>query len=174
MFMKTFEEKWTAWIDDQLSGRELAEFESSLPDIASARQEKESARQLGRLLREQAVLLSNADFFSHQLRERLEREAFAGERVEETPVRQGWWTIRRLLLGGATSLTIFAVCAVFILNRPASTTDQSQYLSQILNARVDPAVSPNATITMFEKKDERVTVLWVDGLKSLPSEYAAK
>jgi len=27
---------------------------------------------------------------------------------------------------------------------------------------------------MFEKKDEHVTVLWVDGLQSLPPEYAAK
>jgi len=53
-------------------------------------------------------------------------------------------------------------------------TDQSQYLSQILNARVDPVVSPNATITMFESKEDRVTVLWVDGLQSLPSEFASK
>ncbi len=34
--MKTFEEKWTAWLDDELSGNELAEFEASLPDKAAA------------------------------------------------------------------------------------------------------------------------------------------
>ena len=44
----------------------------------------------------------------------------------------------------------------------------------VLNARVDPVVSPNATISMFQSKEDRVTVLWVDGLTSLPSEYAAK
>ena len=38
-FMKTFEEKWTAWLDDQLSGRELSEFEASLPDKAAAQAE---------------------------------------------------------------------------------------------------------------------------------------
>jgi hypothetical protein len=27
---------------------------------------------------------------------------------------------------------------------------------------------------MFESKEDRVTVLWTEGLKSLPSEYAAK
>ena len=37
--MKTFEEKWTAWIDDQLTGRELDEFEASLPDKAAAQAE---------------------------------------------------------------------------------------------------------------------------------------
>ena len=35
--MKTFEEKWTAWIDGELTGAELAAFEASLPDKAAAR-----------------------------------------------------------------------------------------------------------------------------------------
>jgi hypothetical protein len=52
--------------------------------------------------------------------------------------------------------------------------EQSQYLTQILNARVDPAVSPNATITMFEAKEDRVTVIWTEGLQSLPADYAAR
>ncbi len=144
--MKTFEEKWTAWIDDQLTGRELEEFEASLPDKAAAQAEKQSAKQLGSLLREQmAPALSNAEFFSHQLRERLDRE---DRQSTARPSSTAWWTIRRLLWSGATALAIFM--------------------------RVDPAVSPNATITMFEKKDEHVTVLWVDGLQSLPPEYAAK
>ena len=58
--------------------------------------------------------------------------------------------------------------------REGRAPDQSQYLTQILNARVDPGVSPNATVSIFQTKQDRVTVLWVDGLKSLPSEYAAK
>lgn len=58
--------------------------------------------------------------------------------------------------------------------RERAPADQSQYLSQILNARVDPAVSPNASISMFESKEDKVTVLWVEGLQSLPSEYASK
>jgi len=78
-----------------------------------------------------------------------------------------------LLWSGATSLAIFAVCAFFLMReKPAQ--DQSQYLTQILNARVDPNVSPDATVSIFQTKQDRVTVLWVDGLKSLPSDYAAK
>jgi anti-sigma factor RsiW len=171
MFMKTFEEKWTAWIDDQLTGRELEEFEASLPDKAAAQAEKQSAKQLGSLLREQmAPLLNNAEFFSHQLRERLDREE---RRSLARPISTGWWTIRRLLWSGATALAIFVICAVMVI-RSKPSSDQSEYLTQILNYRVDPVLSPNATITMFEKKDEHVTVLWVDGLQSLPPEYASK
>jgi hypothetical protein len=171
--MKTFEEKWTAWIDDQLTGRELDDFLASLPDRAGAEAEKQSSKQLGSLLREQAVTLSNADFFSHQLRERLDREGHDEEYEDEPAISTGWWTIRRLLWGAATSFAIFILCAVFVF-RDKTPSSQSQYLSEILSYRVDPSVSPNASITMFEKKDEHVTVLWVDGLQSLPSEYAAK
>ena len=175
--MKTFEEKWTAWIDDQLTGRELEEFLASLPDRASAEAEKQNAKQVGSLLREQAMALSNADFFSHQLRERLDRENVP-VRSEVDTVPTGWWTIRRLLWGGITSLAVFAICTVLVF-RERTPSSQSQYLTQILGAQVDPTVSPNATISMFEmpsstKKDDHVTVLWVDGLQSLPPEYAAK
>jgi len=170
--MKTFEEKWTAWIDDQLTGRELEEFLVSLPDKAAAEAEKQSTKQLGSFLREQAVTLSNADFFSHQLRERLNRES-APPRPERDAVRTGWWTIRRLLWGGVTSLAVFALCMVVVL-REKTPPSQSQYLTEILTYRVDPTVSPNATISMFQKKEDRVTVLWVDGLQSLPAEYATK
>src|SRR5438445_417016 len=66
-----------------------------------------------------------------------------------------------------------SICTVMVC-RERTPASQSQYLTQILESRVDPIVSPNATITMFEKKDDHVTVLWVDGLQSLPPEYAAK
>jgi len=170
--MKTFEEKWTAWIDDQLTGRELEEFLASLPDKAAAEAEKQSAKQLGSFLRGQAVALGNADFFSHQLRERLDRESTSA-RSEHAQEQTGWWTIRRLLWGGIASLAIFALCAVVVF-REKTPPSQSQYLTEILTYRVDPTVSPNATISMFQKKEDHVTVLWVDGLQSLPAEYATK
>ena len=170
--MKTFEEKWTAWIDDQLTGRELEEFLASLSDRAAAEAEKQSAKQPGSFLREQAVALNNADFFSHQLRERLNRES-APTRSESDAVQTGWWTIRRLLWGGIASLAVFALCTVVVL-REKPPPSQSRYLTEILTYRVDPTVSPNASISMFQKKDDHVTVLWVEGLQSLPAEYATK
>src|SRR5882724_10351998 len=95
-FMKTFEEKWTAWVYGQLSGRELAEFEASLPDKAGSEAEKQSARKLRQLLRNELSLrtLTNEEFFSHQLRERIAQESGEARRTSagrgsETST---WWT----------------------------------------------------------------------------------
>jgi hypothetical protein len=173
--MKTFEEKWTAWLDDELSGSELAEFEAALPDRAAAEAEKREAHKLGAFLKEQLQVraMGNEEFFHHQLRQRIEEDARATSVPDKTTARPALWPIGRLVWVGATSLAIFCVCAFFVMREKAP-TDQSQYLTQILNARVDPALGPDATISMFELKDDKVTVLWTEGLQSLPSEYATK
>jgi hypothetical protein len=172
--MKTFEEKWTAWLDGQLSGRELSEFEASLPDKAAAEAERADARKLGALLKRElcAPALTNEQFFSHQLRERIMRESTAPFAEREAKAST-WWTIPRLLGTGTASLAVFLILTIFVMHdkNPAG---ESQYLTQILNARVDPVVSPNATVSMFEAKQDRVTVLWTEGLQSLPADYAAK
>lgn len=173
--MKSFEEKWTAWIDDQMGEAERVEFEAALPDRAAAEAEKNQVHKLGALLKEelQPRAMGNEEFFHHQLRSRIAAEAGRSAALPTTELRESWWTIRRLLWTGATSLALFAVCTYFVMReKPAQ--DQSQYLTQILNARVDPKVSPYATVSIFQTKQDRVTVLWVDGLKSLPAEYATK
>lgn len=169
--MKTFEEKWTAWLDGQLTGKELADFEGSLPDRAAAEAEKREAQKLGTLLKQElgAQPLSNEEFFSHQLRERIARENAQDRHV----LISSRWTIRRLVWAGATSVALFFLCAVFVM-REKKPSEHSEYLTQILNMHVDPAVSPNATISVFESKGDRVTVIWTEGLQSLPSDYAAK
>jgi hypothetical protein len=172
--MKTFEEKWTAWLDGELTGKELADFEASLPDKAAAEAEKRDAKKLGAFLKEQlgTSVLRNEDFFSHQIRERILRESEAPYRKQPAEIST-WWTVRRLFWTGAASLALFIICALVVI-RDKNPAEQSQYLTQILNARVDPAVSPNATISMFEAKEDKVTVLWTEGLQSLPADYAAK
>jgi anti-sigma factor RsiW len=169
--MKTFEEKWTAWLDGQLSGKELTDFEASLPDLAAAEAEKRDALRLGAFLKEQlaAQTLSNEEFFSHQVHERIARD------TQDRPhSRSTWWTIPRLVWSGATALALFAITTVVLMSQhPAG--EQSEYLTQILNSRVDPAANPNATIYIFESKNEnKVTVLWTEGLQTLPADYAAK
>ncbi|PYL60199.1 MAG: hypothetical protein DMF31_05095 [Verrucomicrobia bacterium] len=175
--MKTFEEKWTAWVDGQLSGRELAEFEASLPDKAAAEAERASAQKLGKFLKRElsARTLTNEEFFSHQLRERIAQEGGEISRAPGDRRIEGstWWTIPRLLWTGTVSLAVFLACTVLVM-REKNPTEESQYLTQILNARVDPVVSPNATVSIFEVKQDRVTVLWTEGLQSLPADYAAK
>ena len=171
--MKTFEEKWTAWLDGQLSGKELAEFEASLPDLEAAEAERRDALRLGAFLKEQlaAQALSNEEFFSHSLHERIARETEdrSGDRGTST-----WWTIPRLVWSGAAALALFVITTVVLMSQHQP-GEQSEYLTQILNSRVDPAANPNATIYIFESKnDKKVTVLWTEGLQSLPADYAAK
>ena len=104
--MKTFEEKFTAWVDGELKGRELAEFEAELPNALEARLEKTSSRQLGDLLREhgRAPELTNPDFFNSQIMQQIEAEATADAYA---PVRKKFrWTLPKLAFAGAFSLLI--------------------------------------------------------------------
>jgi hypothetical protein len=171
--MKTFEEKWTAWLDGQLSGPELSEFEAALPDKAAAEAEKAEARKLRAFLKCELGVsaLTNEEFFSHQLRETIRESSVPS--AEREARGSTWWTIPRLLWTGTASLAIFLIFTIFVM-RDKNPAEESQYLTQILNARVDPVVSPNATVSMFEVKQDRVTVLWTEGLQSLPADYAAK
>jgi hypothetical protein len=171
MFMKTFEEKWTAWLDGKLTGKELAQFEDSLGDKTAAETERLEAKKLGALLKQElgADVLSNADFFSHQIHEAIQREEAAQDRKD---TRSTWWSIPRLAWAGTTSLAIFIVCAFIVMQEEAQ--PPSDYLTQIVTAKLDPAANPYATTSVLEAKKDRVTVLWVEGLQSLPADYAAK
>ena len=173
--MKTFEEKWTAWLDGQLTGKELEEFEASLPDRAAAEQEKQETRKLGALLKEQitAPAMTNVEFFHHQLRTQIERDARPAVQPAARETRASWWTIGRLAWSGAASIALAAVIAFFMM-REDNIGGRSGYTEMVINHRLGPEVSPYATISMFETKEDKVTVLWVEGLQSLPSEYAAK
>lgn len=177
--MKTFEEKWTAWVDGELTGADLAEFERTLPDRAAALAEKASTEKLGAFLKEQLQApraMGNEEFFHHQLltRIRSEMETERGARDVAVPdLRATWWSIRRLLWVGATSLALFMLCTVFVW-KEKRIAEPSPYFSQILQARVDPSINPHASVTIFQTSEDKVTVLWVDGLQSLPSEYATR
>ena len=169
--MKTFEEKWTAWLDDELSGKELEAFEASLPDLAAAQAEKLQAHKLGAFLKKEisAQTLNNAEFFSHQI-----HDAIAGDTEDRHRSRSVRWTIPRLVWAGATALALFLITTVVLMTKHQA-GEQSEYLTQILKSRVDPGANPNAAIYIFESKnDNKVTVLWTEGLQTLPSDYAAK
>ena len=172
MFMKTFEEKWTAWVDGKLAGKELVDFEASLDDQSGANLEKNQAQKLGALLKEHlgAHVLHNEEFFSHQIREAITRETAEGEGTAEKP---SWWSIPRLAWVGATAIVIFGLFAIFVTREPVQ--PPSAYTTQIINTQVDPTTAnPYATTTVLQAKKDKVTVLWVEGLKSLPPEYATK
>jgi hypothetical protein len=114
--MKTFEEKWTAWIDGELTGHDLVEFEASLADRAAAQAEKDDAKKLGTFLKEHLPCraMGNEEFFHHQLRERIASDTA----VPTSPSAggdRGWWPIGRLAWVGATALALFSVCTFFVM-----------------------------------------------------------
>jgi len=169
--MKTFEEKWTAWLDGKLSGDELSKFEDSLPDKAAAEADKRDAKKLGALLKEHIGVhaLSNQEFFNQQIREAIERESATPDPPVESPT---WWSIRRLAWVGSTAIAVFCVCTFFVMRQ--QTPPPSDYLTEILNTQVDPTANPYVTTSIVQAKKDKVTVLWVEGLKSLPADYASK
>jgi hypothetical protein len=177
--MKTFEENLDAWLEGRLEGKELEQFEASLPEVSVAELEQQANElKLGSLLKTQIGTreMTNQEFFSHQISEAIARDEAEAAKHVAAPVRETWWSISRLLWAGATSLAIFLVCTLFIL-REQPNAGKSGYLTDIQNFRLDPVVSPNATISVFpfdNKEEQRVTVIWIEGLQSLPSEFAAK
>src|SRR5437016_709363 len=162
--MKTFEEKWTAWLDDQLSGKELLAFEQSLPDLEVARAEKRGAQRLGSFLKQQlaAQTMSNEEFFSHQVHERIARE------TEDLPrTRSTWWTVPRLVWCGATALALFVLTTFVFLgqHQPGGQSDKtlktgqedwlanSKYFGLHVDARGENDAGYTLNLKLYKEKD---------------------
>ncbi len=170
--MKTFEEKFTAWIDGELRGQALIDFEAELAKIPEAEAGKAAAHKLGDLLRAEgrAPELKNAEFFNHQLMQAIQSE----ERRTEVPakVRSGWWSIPRMAWGGAFSLALALVLFVLVIpHGPVENPTSEEYVSQIIKSSTE---DPSILATSFQSKKEKVTVLWLDGLDYVPENYKLK
>lgn len=161
--MKTFEERYTAWIDGQLENGVLAAFEQELArraDVGEASADKADAGRLRRLLNDhlQAPALTNPDFFNHQLLERIEAEsprpARSMEKVggQARPALFAWGFLRLVGLG---AFSLFAAGALYyglMPQHPGSAPDAmvAQHTPadvQINNPAMEasaPAESPDA------------------------------
>jgi hypothetical protein len=171
--MKTFEEKFTAWVDGNLKGEELAAFEVELAQVKDAELDKLAAHQLGDLFREhgRAPELQNADFFNHQLMQQI--EADQPKPVAKPERARFSWSLPRIALAGAFSLAL-AVGLYFSLipQQPLHNPQVAQVPSmQILNTH---GGTPEITASAFHTDKDNVTVLWIDGLKYVPDKKAEK
>jgi anti-sigma factor RsiW len=174
MFMKTFEERYTAWIDGKLSGPELSEFAVELREHPDAESDKQAARQVGALLRQHAsVSLSNVDFFNNQLMARIERDASASPAQPKQANPWFPWPWARLVFAGAAAVAlgwfVSRVTNPGIQSLPSKgPVQQASYLAQIIDAK--PA-EPDISATVVHDDQDNVTVLWLDGLEYLPASY---
>lgn len=141
--MKTFEERYTSWIDGGLEGGALTAFEQELvrrSAAAEARADKAAALQLRQLLREHlhAPGLANADFFSLQVRERLEAERGAAPRPEAgwNPGWLSWlaWPMARM--AGLAAAGLFVAGALYYGMMPP----QAGPSPTVAAARTAPAI----------------------------------
>lgn len=167
--MKTFEEKFTAWVDGRLEGPELAAFERELEARPEAFAEKKALLEIRSLLRTHIAArpLHNADFFNHQLLRQIAPAA------APAPARRaGFWSLPRMAFSGAFLLllsTLLYFAAVPQTRREVRHNEQ--YVTNILNARSD---DPNITATVFHSKEDNVNVLWLDGLNYIPPDHKLK
>src|SRR5687767_12135339 len=101
--MKTFEEKYTAWVDQRLPEEERATFEKELADLARAEHDRADAQRLGSLLRTHASApgLTNPDFFNHQIRHRIQ---VAKSAPGASPQTWWHWSVPRLITAAAMAL----------------------------------------------------------------------
>lgn len=172
--MKTFEERFTAWVDGRLTGQELASFERELLSHPEALAEKEAALELGAFLRANiaAPPLRNADFFNVQLLRQIESEEGAQVRAASVAPRTTFWSLPRMAFSGVfllllSTLLYFAA----VPNTRREMKQNEQYVSNILNARSD---DPNISATSFHSKEDDVNVVWLDGLSYIPPAHKLK
>jgi anti-sigma factor RsiW len=170
--MKTFEERFTAWVDGQLHGDALVAFEKELESHPEAAGERAAAVKIGALLRTHATApaLSNADFFNLQLQQRIEAEMPRPRHVRPESGAAGFWSFSRLIWTGAACLVIAGV----LFRTTIPTTEApvpSNYFAQVVEAwPSDPSISAT---TVYNPQDN-VTVLWLDGLDYMPGDQLAQ
>jgi hypothetical protein len=165
--MRTFEDNLTAWIDGELSGDDLVAFEKEFGGRANLLSEKSGANSLGELLRAHTIgsTLTNADFFNHQIMERIQVAA-------PDPVRAPFFSLARLAWAGAFCLLVAALLFHYMIPLgPQRNPSEAEYLAQVLDTHTgDPAISATA----FHSTENNVTVLWLDGLDYIPEKEVTK
>ncbi len=169
--MKAFEEQFTAWVDGTLTGEELAAFERELASRPDALTDRAAAQKLGTLLRTQSTAprLSNPDFFNLQIIQRIEAERPKAERAPVRAKSPWFWSLPRLAMAGAGCLLVAFVLFRTMIPVQAPTDSGAPYFAQVIESW--PADDSISATTVYTPEDN-VTVLWIDGLDSVPAEYA--
>jgi len=154
--MKTFEEKFNAWLDGLMSGQELKSFEEEHPWI---QQDKAEFLKLKNLLRDNLRRreLGNPDFFNSQIMAQVERETAKAGRYPSL------FGLPRSALAGIFALCVGIALFFSIIPRGNLADPGSRYVAEVLRTKT---ADPKVKATVDNKKD--MTIIKLEGLDKLP------
>jgi hypothetical protein len=156
--MKTFEEKFTAWLDGALDGEELRSFEREHPAL---QQEKAEFVKLQRLLKDAGhrPQLPNPDFFNSQIMAGIKQGSAAKTRAKT----RSWFGLPRLAWGGLGVLGIGFALFFALIPRNDYSDPRAKYVAEVLKTKT---ADPKGKATVDNEKD--MTVIRLEGLDKLP------
>jgi len=157
--MKTFEERFTAYLDGLLSESEAAILEQEQPTLAA---QKTEWSKLQRVLRENLVPveLINAEFFNNQLL----------EQITQAPSRRrtliaGWFGIPWLAWGGFGAVTAGIALFITLIPHGDLSDPGSGYVAQVLKTTT---IDPKVSATVESRKG--ITIIKLEGLEKVPAD----
>lgn len=154
-----------AWLDGELSGEERTRFEAMMAADPALREEAQSMKSLGDLLRANVSFereLPHAGFFNSQLQERIAAE----QRVEERA--QAQTSSASLLSWFRAPWALAGVAAVLAAGLFFFKGDDIASQTQVLSLYV-----PNSGVQVktFHSSDAAATVVMLDGLDTIPASH---
>jgi anti-sigma factor RsiW len=154
--MKSFEEKYNAWVDGLLSGDELNSFERE-----QRATDKQSHLAVRRLLREGMTrAVPHPDFFQRQILDQVERE-----RTRQRIQRGRWLGIPWIAWSGM--VTLGAAVALFVVMIPHGdlSDPRAGYVAEVLKTKTGKS---QVTATVDNRKG--MTIIKLNGLEKIPAE----
>jgi len=152
--MKTFEEKFTAWLDGALAKEEARTFEKKHPSVYK---ERSDLLRLRSLLNEHLgrAELSHPDLFITQIMAQVKRE------VSRRRVARPWLGVPRLAWGGIASLAASLALFVVLMPHGDLSNPRTEYVAEALKAK---PLNPKVTTAVNSQKD------MLEGVPYLPAD----
>jgi anti-sigma factor RsiW len=155
--MKTFEEKFTAWVDGELSAEEARSFQNDHPSLQKERAE---LLKLKDLLRQglQPPVLQDPDFFNAQIMAKIDRPS-------RRSLRKSWFGLPRVAWGGIGVLAMGCVMFIVMIPHGDLSDPRSGYVADVLKTKTH---DPRVKATVDNQKD--MTIIKLEGLQKLPAD----
>ena len=164
--MKTFEERWTRWMDGKMSVGELEEFSAELSKYPRAEAERVAVEKIGQLLRGQVVPpMRNEDFFNEQLAQRMWVEGGESEGREGGFLGVDWGARWRWLIWGGVVGAVVVGGLIWWAGG-----EKGNGVEVVGLWPGDPSISAS---TIYDRQ-EKITIVWLEGLDYIPPTYALK